>query len=516
MEGALHRFVRLLRLHGVRSASPRPSTPCTRRPARRARRPRDAALRAAGHAGQGPARPRASSTASSTGSSGCGRWSADEEQGHWHAHDDLSDEGELEQFTLSDKPGDTPEQGHSPRQARRHEGLLRPGGHGPAVQPAPGGQQPRHGGDDRRDRAVQRPAVGHASRPAACSCHQPAAQPRQPGRARERPRARARHRAHRGRRRWRCWAGSTDNLARRRGADEPENARRAAASAGAAARGPARAAAATTWRSCSAPSREIEAREVDGGHARRRLDEHERAELEESLRRLLRSLHGAPRPRRAIAARGVVDGAPHDAGEHAATTACRSGRSPSRRSRTGPGCWCSATSRCRCARPPGSRCTSCTACSRWPSQVRTLRLRRRTCVEITDLFAEHRIEDALSLVLAGLPAGGVLDVDADSDYGTAFEQFLEQYGSARRPAVRPCWSSATGAATASDPRHAGVRGADPAGPRDGVADPGAEVLLGPGALRPAGATRSTATACRWCATCTGSRRSPRRCRGAGR
>jgi hypothetical protein len=51
-------------------------------------------------------------------------------------------------------------------------------------------------------------------------------------------------------------------------------------------------------------------------------------------------------------------------------------------------------------------------------------------VEITDLFAEHRIEDALSLVLSGLPAGGVLDVDADSDYGTAFEQFLEQYGSA--------------------------------------------------------------------------------------
>ena len=57
----------------------------------------------------------------------------------------------------------------------------------------------------------------------------------------------------------------------------------------------------------------------------------------------------------------------------------------------------------------------------------------RSCkdlVEITDLFAEHRIEDALSLVMAGLPAGGVLDVDADSDYGTAFEQFLEQYGSA--------------------------------------------------------------------------------------
>ena len=33
--------------------------------------------------------------------------------GHGHAHDDLTDEGELEQFTLSEDPGDTPEQGHS-------------------------------------------------------------------------------------------------------------------------------------------------------------------------------------------------------------------------------------------------------------------------------------------------------------------------------------------------------------------------------------------------------------------
>ncbi|MDO9356799.1 MAG: hypothetical protein Q7T55_24085, partial [Solirubrobacteraceae bacterium] len=33
--------------------------------------------------------------------------------GHSHAHDDLTDEGELEQFTLSEEPGDTPEDGHS-------------------------------------------------------------------------------------------------------------------------------------------------------------------------------------------------------------------------------------------------------------------------------------------------------------------------------------------------------------------------------------------------------------------
>src|SRR6476659_5213483 len=36
-----------------------------------------------------------------------------EEEGHSHAHDDLSDEGALEEFTLSDNPGDNPQQGHS-------------------------------------------------------------------------------------------------------------------------------------------------------------------------------------------------------------------------------------------------------------------------------------------------------------------------------------------------------------------------------------------------------------------
>ena len=34
-------------------------------------------------------------------------------------------------------------------------------------------------------------------------------------------------------------------------------------------------------------------------------------------------------------------------------------------------------------------------------------------VEITDLFAEHPIEEALSLVVSGLSNGGVLDTSAD-------------------------------------------------------------------------------------------------------
>jgi uncharacterized protein with von Willebrand factor type A (vWA) domain len=45
-------------------------------------------------------------------------------------------------------------------------------------------------------------------------------------------------------------------------------------------------------------------------------------------------------------------------------------------------------------------------------------------VEVTDLFSEHSVEDALGLLLGG----DVLDVDANSDYGKALSQFGEQFG----------------------------------------------------------------------------------------
>jgi uncharacterized protein with von Willebrand factor type A (vWA) domain len=47
-------------------------------------------------------------------------------------------------------------------------------------------------------------------------------------------------------------------------------------------------------------------------------------------------------------------------------------------------------------------------------------------VEITDLFADHPVEQALGLVFGG----DLLDVDANSHYGLAFGQFLEEHGSA--------------------------------------------------------------------------------------
>ncbi|MFF9818108.1 VWA domain-containing protein [Streptomyces sp. NPDC014006] len=50
--------------------------------------------------------------------------------------------------------------------------------------------------------------------------------------------------------------------------------------------------------------------------------------------------------------------------------------------------------------------------------------------EITELFAEHPLERALGLVFDGLPAGGLLDVDTTSDYGRTFETLLTEHSPA--------------------------------------------------------------------------------------
>ena len=56
------------------------------------------------------------------------------------------------------------------------------------------------------------------------------------------------------------------------------------------------------------------------------------------------------------------------------------------------------------------------------AQVRTFAFVAGT-VEVTDLFSEHPVERALDLVLGG----DVLDTDADSDYGAALGRFREEF-----------------------------------------------------------------------------------------
>jgi uncharacterized protein len=50
--------------------------------------------------------------------------------------------------------------------------------------------------------------------------------------------------------------------------------------------------------------------------------------------------------------------------------------------------------------------------------------------DITELFAEYPLERALGLVFDGLPAGGLLDVDGTSDYGRTFDMLLSDFSSA--------------------------------------------------------------------------------------
>jgi uncharacterized protein with von Willebrand factor type A (vWA) domain len=173
--------------------------------------------------------------------------------------------------------------------------------------------------------------------------------------------------------------------------------------------------------------REIEEREFEAAQAET-IDEAERAQLEESLRRLIKSLHGAPRPRRKAAARGVVDGArtmranmKYDGVPFRPVTVSKVEDRPKLL------VLCDVSLSVRSA----ARFTLHLVHSLQSiaSSVRTFAF-VSDLVEITDLFAEHRTEEALSLVMAGLPAHGVLDTDADSDYGNAFETFLEQFGSA--------------------------------------------------------------------------------------
>ena len=114
MENAIHRFVRLLRLRGVRISTPEAldAMVCAREPGMlRDKEQLRSALRVA------LVKDRRDEEVFDeifdqffalvkVGGPGVGH-------GHGHGHDDLSDEGALEDFTLSDTPSDTPQQGHS-------------------------------------------------------------------------------------------------------------------------------------------------------------------------------------------------------------------------------------------------------------------------------------------------------------------------------------------------------------------------------------------------------------------
>lgn len=352
---------------------------------------------------------------------------ADDGHGHSHAHDDLTDEGVLESFTLSEEPGDVPEDGHSHGKPDDIKEFFRPEDMAQ--------QYNLHQEANKIDMAALTDEIvlsndteagaGEAARVQLTTSrmHNPGAPGelvRTPGMQVDVELSVAEEMA------LLSWLEETvlddealdpdaaDALAELRAAlapflaSLPERLRQ-------------------HLEKLMAMERDIEAREVEAARAET-IDEVERAHLEEVLRRLLRSLHGAPRPRRKAAARGTVDGArtvranmKYDGVPFRPVTVSKVEDRP----RLLVLCDVSLSVRST-ARFTLHLVHSLQSIA---TSVRTFAF-VKDLVEVTDLFAEHRTEEALSLVMAGLPAGGVLDVDADSDYGHAFETFLEEFGSA--------------------------------------------------------------------------------------
>ena len=347
--------------------------------------------------------------------------------GHSHAHDDLEDDGEIEEFVLSEEPGTAPSQGHShgkPDDIRDYfdpEDLAQ--------------QYNLHQEANKLDMAAMTDEI--VLSPDSPGTREQAARvqldtsrlhnPGRPGRLTDRPGTRldveltvAEEMA------LLAWLADSeeagdapttidaDELARLRSALSglldglPEALRQ-------------------HLESLLAAEADIESREASA-RAMDRIAEEERTTLEEAIRRLVRSLHGAPRSRRKEAARGQVDGSRtmrrnlrYDGVPFRPVTVAKVADRP--RLVVLADVSLSVRSAARFTLQVVHSLQSMVAHVRTFAFVADL-------VEITDLFAEHPLEEALSLVVAGLPAGGVLDVDADSDYGTSFATMLDEYGGA--------------------------------------------------------------------------------------
>ena len=157
------------------------------------------------------------------------------------------------------------------------------------------------------------------------------------------------------------------------------------------------------------------------GNVRTAVGEAERYRLEETLRRLAKTMPGALTHRRTVAGRGRVDPARtmranmrFDGVPFRPVTVARKEDKPRLVVLADVSLSVRRTARFTLYFMHGLQ--------RLFGQVRAFAFVADT-VEITDLFAEHPVERALDLIFDG----DVLDVDADSDYGAAFGRFREEY-----------------------------------------------------------------------------------------
>jgi uncharacterized protein len=168
--------------------------------------------------------------------------------------------------------------------------------------------------------------------------------------------------------------------------------------------------------------RAIESPERAGSRGiRSAVGEAERYRLEETLRRLAKTMPGALTHRRAVAGRGRVDPARtmranmrFDGIPFRPVTVARKEDKPRLVILADVSLSVRRTARFTLYFVHGLQ--------RLFGQVRAFAFVADT-VEVTELFAEHPVERALDLMLGG----DVLDVDADSDYGAAFGRFREEF-----------------------------------------------------------------------------------------
>ncbi|GHJ99348.1 VWA domain-containing protein [Streptomyces sp. NPDC003753] len=158
------------------------------------------------------------------------------------------------------------------------------------------------------------------------------------------------------------------------------------------------------------------------------VDEDERAQLEEALRRVGRSLHGALTSRTRDTSHGRVHSGRtmrrnmrYDGVPFRPVTVTRAEDRPRLVILTDVSLSVRATARFTLHLVHGLQSLF--------GQVRSYAFVDAP-TEITELFAEHPLERALGLVFDGLPAGGLLDVDANSDYGRTFELLLAEHTAA--------------------------------------------------------------------------------------
>ena len=151
------------------------------------------------------------------------------------------------------------------------------------------------------------------------------------------------------------------------------------------------------------------------------IGEADRRRLEETLRRLARTMPGALTHRRVVAGRGRVDPARtmrtnmrFDAVPFRPVTVARREDKPRLVVLADVSLSVRGTARFTLYLVHGLQ--------RLFGQVRTFAFVADTA-EVTDLFAEHHAERALEKIFGG----DVLDTDADSDYGAAFGRFREEF-----------------------------------------------------------------------------------------